>query len=582
MVCKFSITLGFTLCLFGCFSNPKTSPSYVIVAIDRFGAGSVSCPEYLEKSEGGFFILCNDFVRMTNAYTPSLQSPAAIASLLTGEYPINHGLRHADNVLSFNTANLAQVLLHKRYQTAFFSEGDPIKSYQGLNRGFQNFYDFSMSPDSQSLSEVFKAAINFLLTTDKPTFSMIYLSALKNLNDNDKVFDDLEDQLNTMFLKLKKTKKWHNTHILVVGLQGLLNHTENNPWPMVNLSERNIKVEAFFKPATKPRDRELSFQLDNNISLADLGHTLLNFADNGFKDKSNPANFPELTSTESFQSYLIAKKDRSVKSRPRLIESSWPDWRYGSAPVYLILDDQYRVFVDKDLRIFNTLLSRELSLNVEDQLTDERKNFYLSMATRLNSEGKDQFKDVDIQKLAMGYKIWGQKDYKYPDILDDLKSLNSDDETSEELNNWMAKLAVQHQDCETLLNLAQKTKNSKWMLASKSCLKKNIKFTKEFRSGCLRVFFKEIKTWSNQCQNDLLYNAWKLIGFEQTEAQLKIFKSYYLQNMQRDLRTQSNWKTFLSSALTYEIAIEPTDFELYYLQLSDRQKSLIDQAKPQI
>lgn len=551
------------------------------MAIDRFGAGSVSCPEYLEKGEGGFFILCNDFVRMTNAYTTSLQSPAAIASLLTGEHPINHGLRHADNFLSLSHPTLAQTLLDKHYKTSFFSEGDPVKSYQGLNRGFQNFYDYSTAPDSQSLNDVFKSASSFIMDSETPTLSMIYISSLKKISDEGKVFDDLEERLNELFLQLKKSKNWHNTHILVVGLQGVMQQSKNNLWPVVNLSERNIKVEAFFKPATKPRDRELSFQLDNNITLADLGHTLLGFADKNIKFKSEGNSFPELTTTQSLGSHLIAQNDKHLKSYPSLIESSWPDWRYGSAPVYLILDDQYRVFIDKNLRIFNTLLSRELTMNVDDQLPDERRYFYLTMASRLNSEGKDQFKDSDISKFSLGYQIWGNKNYKYPDVLEELKTLKLEEDSQQEITNWMAKLAVINQDCKTLLDLAEKTKNLKWNAAAKSCLGQTLKFTKDYRNGCLRVFFKDIKTWSNQCQNDLLYHAWKLVSFEHSEDQLRVFKTYYQLNLQKDARTQSNWKTFLSSALTYEIAIEPTDFELYYLQLSDRQKSLIDQAKPQ-
>lgn len=574
--------LLFTLCLFGCFSNNKTSPSYVIVAIDRFGAGSVSCPEYLERGEGGFFILCNDFVKLTNAYTTSLQAPAAIASLLTGEYPINHGLRHADNFLDLDTLNLAQVLIDKHYKTAFFSEGDPIKTYQGLHRGFQNFYDFSMALETQSLTEVFKAARDFIIKSKKPTLSVVYISSLKKMIDDKNIEDQLEDELKNFFTELKKKQKWHNTNIVVVGLQGQMDKVSNNVWPMVDLSEKNIKIEAFIKPSTKPRDREISFQLDENVSLADIGLTLLDWAGKKIDVKDPNQSYPEITTSKSLTPYFSGKDGKSIKSSPMLIESSWPDWRYGSAPVYLILDDQYRVFLDKHIKIFNTVMSREVGLNLEaeEQLPDRRKYFYLSMASKLNSDGKDQFKKTDISKFSLGFQIWGLKNYKYPEILTDIEEIiDKDEDNRKELTEWMAKLAVIHQDCETLQKLAKKNDNKKWLVAANSCLDVNTKFSNAFRTGCLRVFFKEVKTWSNQCQNDLLYHAWKLVRFDQSEAQAKNFKTFYQQNAVKDYKIQSNWKTYLSSSLIHEISMEPTDFELYYLQLSQSQKNLIDQAK---
>lgn len=577
-VFKISLILFFTLNLFGCFSNNKSSPSYVIVAIDEFGAGTVSCPEYLEKGEGGFFILCNDFVRMTNAYSPSLQSPAAIASLLTGEYPINHGLRHADSFLSFDYQTVAQMLLPKKYKTAFFSEGDPIKSYQGLTRGFQHFYDFSTTAEAQTLKDLFASLTKFIIKNERPTFSVAYISTLRKMLEGERSTDALENELNMLFYQLKKHEKWHNTHIIVVGLRGTLLQTKEDPWPIVNLSERNIKVEAFFKPATKPRDRELSYQIDANISLADLGRTFIRLIDKGSKNKTEDLNFPELTTTKSIHTYFTDKNETAVKVRPMLIESAWSDWKYGYSPIYMILDDQYRVYLNKEIRVFNTLLNRQLTQN-DEQLPNERKYFYLTMASRLDSDGKDQFKNSDIQKFALGYQIWGKKDYKYPEILTDLESLILEEENQSEIINWMAKLAVLHVDCTTLQTLAQKYKNKKWDLTAKQCLKKNIKFTNAYRGGCLGVFFKHVKTWPKQCQNDLLYHAWKLIYFDQSESQLKIFRTYYLQNLVKEQRIQDDWRTFLSSSVTYEVSMEPTDFELYYLQLTPRQKTLIDQAK---
>ena len=91
----------------------------------------------MEKGEGGFYRLCNDFVRFQNMYTTSLQSSSAIGSLLTGQIPLIHELRHADNVLSFQSPHLAYSLFSQGYETGFFHMGDPIASYQGLGRALK-------------------------------------------------------------------------------------------------------------------------------------------------------------------------------------------------------------------------------------------------------------------------------------------------------------------------------------------------------------------------------------------------------------------------------------------------------------
>lgn len=584
---KLYFTLFFTLSLSSCFSNSKTSPSYVIVAIDRLAAGTVSCPEYLEKAEGGFFILCNDFIRLANAYTTSLQSPAAIGSLLTGEYPINHGLRHADSFLSFNHQLISQNLVKQGYKTAFFSEGDPVKSYQGLNRGFETFYDYSITSDDLSTNEVFQVAEKFILKTQTPQFSIIYLSALRNPKNSDPKINLIEDQLEQLFTKLKAKNKWHNTHILIVGLQGKLAQSYKNPWPIIDLSEDNIKVDAFIKPATKPRDKELSFQVDENISLADIGRTLLAWSSSSI----NPVrrNMHEVTFAKSLLRFLSTQKNientkagnRNFKN-PFLVESSWSDWRFGMAPIYLILDDQYRVFINKNLKVYNVLMNQEISQNIEEQIPEERLSFYKNVSTKLNSEGLDQFKKPEIDKFILGYQIWGLGDYKYPEIFQDLEIVNQNEDSTGEIVGWMAKLAVMNSDCKMLMKISKIKNNTKWKLAASSCLSQNIKFTNQYRNGCLRVFFKHLKTWSNQCQNDLLYHAWKYLNFDKTETQLNHLKNLLIINDLKDRRSKNNWKTYLSSSLAYEIAIEPTDFELYYLQLSQDQKMLIDQAMPQL
>ncbi len=462
-----------------------------------------------------------------------------------------------------------------------------MKSYQGLNRGFENFYDYSMTSDELSTNELFQAAEKFILKTSTPQLSVLYLSSLRNPKMADSKINMIEDQLEKLFTKLKSKNKWHNTHFVVVGLQGELKQSYKSNWPVMDLIEDNIKIDAFIKPATKPRDKEHSFQIDENISLADIGRTLHSWSSSSLS--SVRRNMHELTFSKSLLRFFsVQNTDGNAKKGNRnfknsfLIESSWPDWRFGLAPIYLIVDDQYRVFLNKNLKIYNVLMNQEISKNIEDQILEERLSFYKNVSIKLNSDGQEQFTKQEIDKFSLGYQIWGLGEYKYPDVFQDLESINQNDDSPIEIIGWMAKLAVQNSDCKMLQKISKLKKNLKWNLAASSCLNQSVKFTNQHRNGCLRVFFNKVKTWSNQCQNDLLYHAWKYLNFDQTPAQLVNLKNLLMINHLKDQRIKNNWKTYLSSSLSYEVAIEPTDFELYYLQLTTRQKKLIDQAMPQL
>lgn len=553
----------------GCLLRPNQKPNYILIGIDRFAASSLSCAEYLDKAEGGLYRLCSDFIRFTNAYTPSIQSAASVASVLTGLYPIEHGVRHSDHHLSATHNTLALNLFQNGYDTAFFSGGDPIPSYIGLQKGFQSFYDFSSNEESEPkhIDNIFKNFLDWFKQNKGPSFSFIYVPTLRYSDSKELNFIDIERNLTQLFTYLKSNKRWHNTNIVVFGLQGLLRQQSINLWPVIDLSEENIKVELFFKPAGKLRDKDISFQVDQNVSLVDLGQTLFDLA--GHQPPQGGTS--EFFNKAAFTNVLMRKVAPKVK-RTLLVESGWPDWRYGYSPVYLIVEDQYRVEMNKELRIYNTLLGRSVKGLPDGQIPEGRWLSFIKSSAWLDSNGRSQFKDYELEKLNLGVRLWGSKNYSYPEAKNYLNFLYKNEE-KEELLGWMAQLAVRHKDCDWLEDIGKQAKNLRWRLAAKSCLRKRTKLHRGFQNQCEGLFNLRTTSWPKDCQSDLIYYTWRYINNDNTTPGLESELSSILkQRAMKQRLQQNNWKTYLSSAKMYETSIRPDDFDLYVLQLKKEQK----------
>ena len=65
----------------------------LVIAVDELTATDVICSQD-DSPRSGFQLLCNESVRFTHAFTPSTLTVPALASLLTGHYPIQHRVRH--------------------------------------------------------------------------------------------------------------------------------------------------------------------------------------------------------------------------------------------------------------------------------------------------------------------------------------------------------------------------------------------------------------------------------------------------------------------------------------------------------
>src|SRR4051812_44820860 len=78
----------FSIVLASCSLNSSPQPSILVILVENLRFGSFSCGEGSESGRPqGLRAFCDEAVRFTHAYTPSVLSQATIASIITAKYP---------------------------------------------------------------------------------------------------------------------------------------------------------------------------------------------------------------------------------------------------------------------------------------------------------------------------------------------------------------------------------------------------------------------------------------------------------------------------------------------------------------
>lgn len=114
--------------------------SILLVTLDTTRANSVQ-PESSEVETPTLAALATAGVRFTQAYSTAPQTLPAHTSILSGEYPAQHGVHENARHVSDSTPLLAERLTAAGYRTAAFVSGYPLERQFGLARGFQHYDD---------------------------------------------------------------------------------------------------------------------------------------------------------------------------------------------------------------------------------------------------------------------------------------------------------------------------------------------------------------------------------------------------------------------------------------------------------
>jgi arylsulfatase A-like enzyme len=144
------LTLGLAAALSACApeANPAgRQPDVLLITIDTLRADHVGCYGYGRETTPNVDALAARSVRYANAFSTSSWTLPAHASILTGLYPAEHGVRLPKTALPPSAPLLQEMLGEQGYETFAATSHVYLGDRWGFDRGWQDF-DGSMGPDS--------------------------------------------------------------------------------------------------------------------------------------------------------------------------------------------------------------------------------------------------------------------------------------------------------------------------------------------------------------------------------------------------------------------------------------------------
>ncbi|MGA1825599.1 MAG: sulfatase-like hydrolase/transferase [bacterium] len=122
-------------------SLQKNSVNILLLSIDTLRSDHLACYGYKSIETPNIDLLAHNGILFTNAYSPVPLTLPSHVSIMTGHYPIRHGVHNNSGyILSDSAETLAEVLHQQGYATGAIVASYVLDSQWGLDQGF-DYYD---------------------------------------------------------------------------------------------------------------------------------------------------------------------------------------------------------------------------------------------------------------------------------------------------------------------------------------------------------------------------------------------------------------------------------------------------------
>ncbi len=160
-------------------------PNILLITIDTWRSDYLSISGSKKVETPTIDRFAKEGIYIKECETPCPATTPAHASILTGLYPKNHGIRDNHHFkLKGDIKTLAQVLKENNYKTVAVVSGAPLRAVYGLNKGFDVYDDEglgvagdeSLLPSSRNGEKSAQRALNFVKSKEeKPLFLWLHL-----------------------------------------------------------------------------------------------------------------------------------------------------------------------------------------------------------------------------------------------------------------------------------------------------------------------------------------------------------------------------------------------------------------------
>lgn len=384
--------------------------SVLILAFDQLDNEQLDCLDERSEENSGFAIICKEFIRFTHAYTPSLQPAAALASILSGQYPITHEVHRSFDTFNHSWTTVQEAAHLRGYRTSFFAGNPHFLKKTGFSNYFEVFDDSAAAQYSNHIIKDFKIVSESFLSwvneDDEPFFSVLTNSEIDALNESNTATTNLEkidEKLYTFINELKNRGIWDKTYVYVLGLKGSNNYNRLNETSFLNLHSENTQVALLIKTPRMQGDEGISWKNDLPITLADVGYSLKKFF-----NIEQPSALDTWTKDFSLidLNQLLKERNPSLSVNRNILIETANSWSKTVLELnFAILTDTHLVIERKDqTQIFNLVTDR---FEVVDIFDSENKNLVRSSLRGKYPQAIDLNLLLDLQlaqsELAKNY-----------------------------------------------------------------------------------------------------------------------------------------------------------------------------------
>jgi len=390
----FVTVLFIMLFVFQTSCQSETKKSVLILAFDQLDNERLNCSEEKNDDNSGIALICKEFMRFTHAYTTSLQPAAAMGSILTGQYPLVHGVHRSFDLLNSQVKTAQEAAYNKGYRTGYFAGNPHVLKKTGLSKYFDTFDDSAAAQYSNQIIKDFKITSENFLDWQKedatPFFAVITNSEIDALNELDTTSTNLEkldEKLFNFITELKDRGIWDKTYVYVVGLRGSNNYNRLNETAFLNLHSENTLVSLLIKPPRMQGDEGISWKNDIPISLADVGYTLKNFF--ASDEPSTLDGFPLL----NLNQFYSEASDSIPGTRQLLVEASNTWIKFPLQLNFAIISPTLLVIDRKEeTEIFNLATDRFEVVNLNNKKNSEQdipsiRRLFMTSITPIEDNG---------------------------------------------------------------------------------------------------------------------------------------------------------------------------------------------------
>lgn len=468
------VRLAVTVTVFGlltasCSWKSVKPSSVLVITVEGLGFKAFSCGEGVERERPlGFRAFCDEAVRFTHAYAPSLLSQASLASILTAKYPFEHGVRHnGAQTLSAKERTISEVAWRQGFRTSLFSGGAPILRRSGMSQGFEVFDDnisLTLKRIYRSAPEVVRLFLNWreseasgarflsflffndLQMVDTPTANE--LGEVRESSYQSQV-DTVDEALSLLVKEMKRSKIWDATDVILVGLQGT-GLDRAGEIPMTDLFSEGTRTTLMIKPARKVRDGPFNWKVDTNVSLVDLGATLFDLV-------GAPRPPRERGLSHSLKSVLAGPEPDWSNERMIVSETAWPEWRYGQSIRAAARRGPYLYLFDESPRLFNTFTDNSEATPVPTRESGSA-GIRVLFSEFLRSKGYQAWRPLNnliLERAQLARALWRNDNEAGGEAYRQLIEMAKRRKSDVILQGWRASWALRRSDWRELKNAAE-------------------------------------------------------------------------------------------------------------------------------